>query len=536
MTDAEQLRALLSDQLWRLSNLYWITDKAGRTIRFRPNWAQLELYRTRHTRNNILKVRQLGISTFISILILDSCLFTHNFKAGIVDRTLSDAKAKLEKIKFAFENLDHLPPDPTPLDHALAEIGAEVKTTAQGTEIKAEDASFHNGSRIYVGATLRGGTLQLLHVSELGSISKKFPQRATEIRSGCQETVGIDCLIFLESTHEGGKSGVNYEMVEDAMNLIGKPLTPLDYKFYFFPWFLHPEYELHGWAPNPTADQAKYFAALEQKLGFPISDEKKAWYLGKCRTLRSLVKQEYPSTPEEALNNLTDGTIYSVQLFDLMERGHLTAQYEPDPHLPIFATWDIGIADYMSIWWVQPSGSGKWLLLDNYTASNMPLSHYLDTIREHDARWTRCTACVLPHDATRRDFMFNTFEQAIRAAGYSTILVPRTQNLWASIDNTRELLETSIIHARCSEPTNCGGRRYPSGVDSLKDYHLADPGPSGSLAAMPVHDTSSHACDALRTFADAVHHGLINPHRGWNTAPSSHKVRSPRSLISSRLR
>jgi hypothetical protein len=219
-----------------------------------------------------------------------------------------------------------------------------------------------------------------------------------------------------------------------------------------------------------------------------------------------------------------------------MERGHLEAQFEPDPHLPIFASWDIGIADYMSIWWVQPSGSGKWLILDNYTASNQPISHYLDIMREHDAKWSRATACGLPHDATRRDFQFNTFEQSIRTAGYSTILVPRTNNLWASIDNTRELLETSIIHARCSDFTNCAGRRYPSGVDSLKDYHLADPGPSGSLATMPVHDTSSHACDALRTFADAVHHGLINPHRGWATEPSSHKKRNTRALISSRLR
>ncbi len=536
MQNAKQLTALLSDQLWRISNLYWITDKAGRMVRFRPNWAQLDLYRTRHTRNNILKVRQLGISTFISILILDSCLFNHNFKAGIVDRTLPDAKAKLAKIAFSYKNLDYLPPAPTTLDRALAEIGSEIKKASTGTDIKSEEAHFHNGSFIYVGASLRGGTLQLLHVSELGSISKKFPQRAQEIRTGCQETVGTECLIFFESTHEGGKSGVNFEMVEDAMNLIGKPLTPLDYKFYFFPWFKHPEYQLPGWTPYPTADQDKYFRSLEAKCGITLTDAQKAWYLGKCRTLRSGVKQEYPSTPEEALNNLTDGTIYSVQLFDLMERGHIAAEYEADPHLPIFATWDIGIADYMSIWWIQPSGNGKWLLLDNYTASNQPISHYLDIMREHDARWTRCTACVLPHDASRRDFYYNTFEQSIRQAGYSTILVPRTQNLWASIDNTRELLEHAVIHARCSEFTNCNGRRYPSGLDSLKDYTTADPGASGNLATMPKHDESSHACDALRTFADAVHHGLINPHRGWSSTPVTHRLKKQRSTIQSHLR
>lgn len=536
MQDAEALKTLLSDQLWRLSNLYWITDKAGRTVRFRPNWAQLELFKNKHTRNNILKVRQLGISTFVSMLILDSCLFNPNFKAGIVDRTLPDAKAKLGKIKFAFEHLDYIPQNPTPQDEALAAIGKEIKTKAAGTDIKAEDAQFFNGSQIFVGATLRGGTLQLLHVSELGSISKKFPQRAEEIRAGCQETVGYECEIYFESTHEGGKSGVNYELVETAMELIGKPLTPLDHKFFFFPWYKHPEYELPGWPPHPTADQQKYFHDLEKKLGITISDDKKAWYLAKCRTLRSKVQQEYPSTAEEALNNLSDGTIYSVQLYDLMERGHITAQYEPDPHLPIFTSWDIGIADYMSIWWIQPSGTGKWLLLDNYTASGMSVSYALSVVREHDARWHRCTACALPHDATRRDFHFNTFEQDIRAAGYSTVLVPRTSNLWASIDNTRMLLEQSIIHARCSEFTNHNGRRFLSGLDSLKDYRTADPGASGNLAAMPLHDESSHACDALRTFADAVKHGLINPHLGWSSTPITHRIHKHRQNIQSKLR
>ena len=537
-TEEKALHTLLSDQLWRISNLYWITDKAGRTVRFRPNWAQLDLYQNRHTRNNILKVRQLGISTFISILILDSCLFTRNYKAGIVDRTLNDAKAKLEKIRFAFEHLDHVPPSPTPQDLALAEIGAKIKKRAfENTQIEAEKAVFYNGSKIYVGATLRGGTLQLLHVSELGSISKKFPQRADEIRTGCQETVGHECLIFLESTHEGGKTGVNYEMVEASMNLIGKPLTPLDYKFFFYPWYEHPEYQLDGWPPNPTADQQKYFRSLEKRIGHPISDAKKSWYLAKCRTLRSKIQQEYPSTPEEALNNINDGTIYSLQLFDLMERGHLSAEYEVDTHLPIFTSWDIGIADYMSIWWIQPAGNGKWLILDNYTASHMPITHYLDILREHDARWARCTACVLPHDAAKRDAYLDPFESIFRNAGYSTIIVPRTSNIWASIDNTRELLEHSVIHARCSEPTNCNGRRYASGLDSLKDYRTADPGASGNLATMPLHDINSHACDSLRTFADAVHNGLINPHRGWATEPTVHRIRkSTRTFLQSRLR
>ena len=536
MQAAEQLRKLLTDPKWRINHLYWITDKAGRLVRFRMNWAQEELHDTAHTRNNILKVRQLGISTYMAIRMLDACLFTPNYHAGIVDRTLPDAKAKLGKIKFAFNHLDHLPENPTPQDRALADVGATIKRLAAGTTINKESVEFYNGSEIFVGATLRGGTMQLLHVSELGSIARHDPIRASEIISGCQETVGPECLIFFESTHEGGKTGINYEQIETAMENIGKPLTPLDYKFYFFPWFKHPEYRLEGWTPSPTAEQQRYLDALQRKLDITLTEPQVAWYLGKWRTLRSKVKQEYPSTPEEALNNIMDGTIFSVQLYDLMERGHIAATFDVQAHRPIYTCWDLGMADYMSIWWVQPSDQGKWLLLANYTANGHGIDHYLNILREMDAKLGRCAACVLPHDGSRRDFNETTYEQAFRLAGYSTILVPRTQDKWDSIENTRELLQHCIIHARCGEKTHANGISYPSGLDSLKDYRTGPEGAHGTLRSQPLHDKSSHACDALTTFADAVHRGFISANKGWNTTPDPHRHRERRAFVQARLR
>jgi len=147
MQAAEQLRKLLTDPKWRINNLYWITDKTGHLVRFRMNWAQEELHDTAHTRNNILKVRQLGISTYMAIRMLDACLFTPNYHAGIVDRTLPDAKAKLGKIKFAFNHLDHLPENPTPQDRALAEVGATIKRLAAGTTINKSLWSFTTARR-----------------------------------------------------------------------------------------------------------------------------------------------------------------------------------------------------------------------------------------------------------------------------------------------------------------------------------------------------------------------------------------------------
>ena len=49
------------------------------------NWAQEELHDNLHYRNDILKVRQLGISTFTAILELDAALFTPNITCGVID-------------------------------------------------------------------------------------------------------------------------------------------------------------------------------------------------------------------------------------------------------------------------------------------------------------------------------------------------------------------------------------------------------------------------------------------------------------------
>lgn len=58
--EIERLAARLGDRRWRLENLYWILDKGGRRVLFKPNAAQEELLRNLHYLNVILKARQLG--------------------------------------------------------------------------------------------------------------------------------------------------------------------------------------------------------------------------------------------------------------------------------------------------------------------------------------------------------------------------------------------------------------------------------------------------------------------------------------------
>lgn len=520
------LKKLLSDQEWRLNNLYCILDKNGKIQRFKMNWAQLRLHREKHTRNNVLKVRQLGISTYVALLMLDSCLFSPNTTAGIVDRTSPEAKKKLAKIKFAFENMGWCPQDATPQQQAIAALGAEIKRAIENqgkVTIGKEEATFPNGSIIYASVSLRGGTHQLVHVSELGSVALHNPLKAEETISGTFNSVGKECSIIMESTHEGGEFGANYFLIEQAMSLIGKPLTPLDFKFFFFSWIEQAEYALPGYNFSGDLFLAKYFESLEKENNIRLTEAQKAWYEAMHRTHGTRkMRQEYPTTPGEALHPIAQGTIFGQQIDYLRELGRLNAEFEPDPYRPIYAAFDIGMADFTSIWWVQPGRDGKFYLLDNYTANNKGTEHYISVLRQHDTKYgQQIAAVILPHDGVRRDYSGTEYWAKIEEAGYSHILVPRTQDKWASIDTTRTLLRSAVIHARCSEKHHIDGITgdIPSGVNALSNYRMAPPNKSGVIRNEPLHDMTSHACDALRTFSDAWARGLIAAEKGWREDP-----------------
>lgn len=129
MDNAEKrLEEMLADEFWRLNHLYWIETKTGELVRFRMNWAQLAFWKEFWYRDDILKSRQLGLSTYVAMLMLDYCLFRPRFKAGIIDKALPDAQEKLRKIRLAYEMLDYVPEDgATEEDEALAAIGAAIK-------------------------------------------------------------------------------------------------------------------------------------------------------------------------------------------------------------------------------------------------------------------------------------------------------------------------------------------------------------------------------------------------------------------------
>lgn len=294
------LRTYMACKEWRLNNIYKIENDKGKVVTFKMRDAQRELFETSHTFEIILKARQLGFSTYIDIYGLDSCLFTKNFAAGIIAQDLDSAGAIFQtKVVFPYENLPNY-------------IKTRIRVVQKTGGSNGGRLSFSNGSRIRVATSFRSGTLQFLHISELGRICAGYPQKAREIQTGSMPTVHEGSKLFIESTAEGA-AGLFFDLCKKAEERMhsGLRLGAKDFNFRFIPWFTHPKY----YSPVPLGGLKlskyfkTYFATIEpfviQHLGRPLTDEQKQWYVETYNKYEEHTKQEYPSTPQEAF--LTSG-------------------------------------------------------------------------------------------------------------------------------------------------------------------------------------------------------------------------------------
>lgn len=507
--EEKELAKILSDRRWRINNLYVVEDKNGNKVKFVMNWAQEILFVAMWWLCVILKVRQIGMSTFIGVLQLDRCLFTPNQTCGIVDKTEEDAKKKLAKIKFAYDHMDD------PEWPQTAPLCALLKQTVRVVTMNKTEITFSNGSKIWAGTSLRGGTVNFLHVSELGPIAHKNPAKAKEIAAGSFNTVHQGNIIVVESTHEGGRYGLNYELIRLAQRNNGKRLTALDWKFFFFPWFKEPSYvlPLYGMPLHITQEQARYFENLEKFANVKLSAEQKHWYVKKSATPKVNMAQQYPGTPEEAMQAITEGAIYGKEMIALRAAGRIR-EFSHDRTAPMYSFWDIGMSDYTCVWLVQFVGLDI-CVLNAYTCHAEQPSHYAAKMLEWERHYQRpIKKHYMPHDAAHKLKLIGgkSWMDLLIEAGLSNIsIVPVTPDIWSGIQHLRSLLPRFYFHAVCEKDHElASGRILPSGLGALEGYHTKVDAVGGKIVETPEHDEASHFCDALRVLSEAHSRGMLD--------------------------
>lgn len=480
------------DPIWRLSNLYHITDKDGQRVRFTPNPAQLAYLEGATDSDLILKARQLGITTLMCLVGLDEALFLDNHNAAIIAHTKDDAHVIFDtKVKYPYDNL----PD-------------GLKALKPARNDRAGMLKFDNDSSIRVATSARSGTLQRLHVSEFGKICAVYPKKAKEVVTGAFPAVGKNPKT-IESTAEG-QEGYFYQFAEQAMRGAG------DFKFHFFPWYDDPAYVHDPEAVRFLPEHKVYFDKLKYEHGIDLTREQQAWWIKQEMTLGGDMKRENPSTPEEAFEQAIEGAYFAAQLAHADKRGNI-GRFPYDPKYPVNTFWDLGRNDLNTIWLHQRVGTRD-RFIGYYENSGEHISHYAawldDWKREHSARFGDH---YWPHDGDREDlFLEHGRLGEAEKFGLRPTIVGRTSNKMDAIDAARK------VFANCDfDEIGCA-----VGIKRLRHFRKEWDDNREVWKDRPRHDVNCHGADGFMTFACGyappdLYEDDADDWDGWNTRNSA---------------
>lgn len=472
LTEKETL-AKLGDKRWRISNLYKIKDKDGKVVTFSPNWAQ-ELLLKPHYLNIVLKARQLGVSTFSAILFLDACLFNSNVNAAIVADSKNVAREIfIDKVKFAYDNLPQF-----------------VRDISPAYRDNVHEMRFQNGSVYRVATSLRGGTLQLLHITEFAKICQENPKKANEIVSGAINAVQAGQFICIESTARG-REGHFFDICKNAQELqdLGAELGTLDWKLWFFPWWQHPDYTVDSKNVLIPKDLQEYFKELKSK-GIDLTDGQKAWYYKKSLTQGEYMKREYPSTPEEAFESANEGFYFAKQISQARQEKRI-CHLPPDEHAKTYSAADIGIGDKCAIWIYQLVGK-EIHCVDYYENADESAAHYIKWLK---TRPYSIDMHVLPHDAKAREKgSGKSYADYFIQAGLKIDVLARDASEMFGIECLRSTLPRMFFDkVKCAQ-----------GIKAVESFRKEWNDKAGCYREKSFHNWASHGTKALIYAAESI--------------------------------
>jgi hypothetical protein len=426
--------------------------------------------------NAILKARQLGMTTFIDILLLDNACFYPNTRCGIIAHTREDAKVIFQtKVKFPY---DHLP--------------QQIRDYLNPRTDTANEYLFANDSSIRVGTSMRSGTLNYLHISEYGKLCAKYPDKAAEVRTGALNTVQAGQSVTIESTAEGS-FGHFFEICDEAQNnaRMGVTLTTLDWRFHFFPWWREPTYRLPKAMARSvvmTRDDDEYFQNLEAEIGQEIDIEQRLWYVKKKSEQGEYMLREFPSTPDEAFRASIEGAYYKQQMNYLRNEKRI-CKVPYDPRLPVNTFWDLGMNDDTFIVFHQQYGLEN-RFIDCYQNQGEGLSHYAKVLQQKPYTYGTHFG---PHDIEVRELGTGVSRrETLMKLGVRPLrVVPRIDEEMDGIDAVRSVLPTCWFDERNCAPL----------IKCLDHYRKEWDEKLGTFKSRPLHDWSSHGAKAFEQFA-----------------------------------
>jgi len=341
---------LIMNPYWRLTNLYWIRTKMagheGKTVVFTPNRVQKKIYQAIEDGWNriiILKPRKLGITTAVSLYLLDKAMYSPNMMC----RTIAHRKQTVTELfndiaRFAF---DRIPVELKP---------EEKYTTRSELEFKG------TGSKYSIDVEARGMTPTFLHFSEIAYVDDEGKLEDT-LESLPRTACGI-----AEST-ANGPSGWFHKTFMDNWQALQNGQKP-EWLPLFYAWYDDPNNAM----PIPKGseffypdDVEKQRASYKNYDGSELTTEQLFWWDRKKFNLGNRLPELYPSTPEEAFIFST-GRVYP----EFVEGLHVIP---PVKYENFYVALDWGQTNPLAITLIHQDPDGNFILFDEFYQAECPI-------------------------------------------------------------------------------------------------------------------------------------------------------------------
>lgn len=475
--DEDFINNFLASKLWRLNNLYTITDKDANPVIFNMNYAQHKVYAASlaHARLLILKSRQQGISTLWLVSFFDDTMTIPHLKSGLMAQGEAEASTLLERIKFAWEELD-----------------PEIKSFFDILLVKdnTSELAFSTKATLFIRNSFRSTTLQRLHISEYGKIANANPKRALETKTGTLQAIKPGNTCVIESTAEGDNDFKHMwdksVIIKSKLESFGGKYPPKAFQPLFLSWLEDPDCRSDVYH-EPTTKQAEYFESLEAHLDITVTPEQKNFWIGQYEELGDLIYQEYPATPEEAFTKVNDGSYYGT-LFKqhVTNKGRIKDNLY-DPNLEVFVAMDLGVNDYFTLVFFQ-KWKNEWRIIDEYYNTGEGLAHYVDVINKTGYN---IEALICPHDIAVQELGSGQSRLAVLRRLTSTpVLVLPKSSVADGIESVRGIIPHLWVDSKCKYIIGCF-TNYSKEWDTIRQVWKNS----------PLHDKWSHGADVVRYMA-----------------------------------
>ena len=190
------------------------------------------------------------------------------------------------------------------------------------------------------------------------------------------------------------------------------------------------------------------------------------------------------------------GAFYGEEMRRALEQGRVRP-LQVERAIRVHTAWDLGLRDSTAIWFIQCVGMER-RLIDYYETSGVGLDHYVEVLDEKKRSKSNPDGYLygthyFPHDIAVRELTSGQSRRdTLEGLGIEVTVVPPHAVL-DGINATRRMLDRTFV-----DPIKCD-----RGLEALRSYRREYDDRLKDWKANPLHDWSSHGCDALRGFAVA---------------------------------